>query len=162
LSKQKQLEDDLYNGVHDRALEKRIMDRPLVTDEKKEDAKEEEKEEAKEEEKKEERKESRLNNAGKDLVTLLAKVGWWTGVWKQETPLHPYDLPMFEGDMVTLNDDGTFTTKGSLNVADGNIWFNLVDGSLNLKRAQEPAEEPAKLEGLSNDYYMTYNHHETA
>jgi len=161
LSKQKQLEDDLYNGVHDRALEKRIMDRPLVTDEKKEDAKEEG-EEAKEEEKKEERKESRLNNAGKDLVTLLAKVGWWTGVWKQETPLHPYDLPMFEGDMVTLNDDGTFTSKGSLNVADGNIWFNLVDGSLNLKRAQEPAEEPAKLDQLSNDYYMTYNHHETA
>merc|ERR1712167_114832 len=95
-----------------------------------------------------------MGNAGKDLVTLLSKVGWWTGVWKQEIPLHPYDLPMYEGDIVTLNDDGTFTTKGSLNVADGNIWFNLVDGSLNLKRAQEAG----KLDALSNGYYMPYNH----
>jgi len=135
------------------------LDRPRVTDEKKEDpTAEEAKEEAKDEEKKEERTESKLNTANKELVTLLAKVGWWTGVWKQEIPLHPYDLPMFEGDIITMNDDGTFTSKGSLNVADGNIWFNLVDGSLNLKRAQEPG----KLEGLSNDYYMTYNHHETA
>ena len=162
MEKQKALEDDLYHGVHDVKVSSRSFDRPLVSDEKKEEAKEEEPEEAKDEEKKEERKESKLNNANKDLVELLRKVGWWTGVWKQEIPLHPYDLPMFEGDMVTLNDDGTFTTKGTLNVADGDIWFNLVDGSLNLKRAQEPATEPGKLEGLSNDYYMTYNHHETA
>jgi len=162
---QKTLEDGLTRHVHDGAPLK-ALDGFRVNEEKKESAKKEEKkdEEAKEEAKDadeakvEEKKAGKWSSTVSDLIVLLAKVGWWTGVWKQQVSGHVVSVPMFEGDMITLNDDGTFTSKGSLNLEDGNVWLNLVDGSLNLKRTQEPG----KPEALSNDYYMTYDHRDTA
>ena len=67
-----------------------------------------------------------------DLISLLASVGWWTGAWQSEIAGLRGDEPLFGGDILILKDDGTFTTKGALNILSGDIWINLNDGSINL------------------------------
>jgi len=38
------------------------------------------------------------------------------------------------GDMIEMKSDGTWGTTGIKNITDGNIWVNLHNGTINLKR----------------------------
>jgi len=65
---------------------------------------------------------------------------------------------IYEGDEINLLADGSFTTNGKINVKDGSIWINLVDGRLNLKKDQKAGTE----EEMTEDYLMAFKDNNTA
>ena len=67
-----------------------------------------------------------LDLATKDVLSLIGKVGWWNGKWKAPK--------FYEGDELELKIDGTFSSAGAAAIEDGEIWLNLADGRINLKR----------------------------